>query len=162
MKDRQKKQEKVLILHNIRSNHNVGSLFRTADCVGIHKIYLTGYTPTPIDRFGREVTEIKKTALGAEKNIPYEKNKNISSVINKLKEEGFQMVAIEQAKSSVDYKSVKVKNKTAFILGNEVKGISPAILQRVDLVCEIPLKGKKESLNVSVAGAVALFRLLGV
>ena len=88
--------------------------------------------------------------------------KKLSSVINKLKEEGFQMVAIEQAKSSVDYKSVKVKNKTAFILGNEVKGISPAILQRVDLVCEIPLKGKKESLNVSVAGAVALFRLLGV
>ena len=156
------KKETRLILHNIRSNHNVGSIFRTGDALGVTKIFLTGYTPTPLDKFGREVKEISKTALGAEKNIPWEKNKNVRKVIENLKKEGFQIIAIEQAKNSVDYKKIKIKGKTAFILGNEVTGILKEILSLCDVIAEIPMKGEKESLNVSVSAGVALFRILNI
>ena len=156
------KKEARLILHNIRSNHNVGSIFRTGDALGVTKIFLTGYTPTPLDKFGREVKEISKTALGAEKNIPWEKNKNVRKVIENLKKEGFQIIAIEQAKNSVDYKKIKIKGKTAFILGNEVTGILKEILSLCDVIAEIPMKGEKESLNVSVSAGVALFRILNI
>lgn len=172
MKKTQK--ETVLILHNIRSNHNVGAIFRTADCAGISKIYLTGYTPTPLDKFGREVGEIKKTALGAEKTIVWEKEKNIGKILKKLKAEDFQIIAIEQDKNSIDYKTVSASGgKLAFILGNEVKGLYKKILDKCDLVAEIPMRGKfvrnrqkdqngKESLNVSVSAGVALFRILNI
>jgi tRNA G18 (ribose-2'-O)-methylase SpoU len=152
----------ILILHDIRSNHNVGSLFRTADCVGINEIILSGYTPTPIDRFNRPVKEIAKTALGAEKSVSWRHEKDIKKVLTKLKKEKYTIIAIEQAKNSVDYKKVKVKGNTAIILWNEVEGAPNNLLKMCDVVAEIPMKGKKESLNVSVAGAVALFRMLGV
>jgi tRNA G18 (ribose-2'-O)-methylase SpoU len=151
-----------LILHNIRSNHNVGSIFRTADAVGVSKIYLDGYTPAPIDRFGREVGEISKTALGAEKNIEWEKTDNIFDLIKKLKKEKFLIIGVEQSKKSVDYKKVEIKKKVAFIFGNEVDGLSNEILNECDIVAEIPMKGKKESLNVSVSAGVVLFRVLNV
>lgn len=156
------KKEVILILHNIRSNHNVGSIFRTADAVGITKIFLTGYTPAPLDKFGRIVGEISKTALGAEKNILWEKNKNIKKVIENLKKEGFRIIAIEQAKNSVDYKKIKIKSKSAFILGNEVAGLSKSTLSFCDTIAEIPMRGKKESLNVSVSAGVVLFRILNI
>ncbi len=151
-----------LILHNVRSEYNVGSIFRTADGVGVSKIFLAGYTPAPIDKFGRPVKEISKTALGAEKTIPWEQEKNISKLLKNLKKQKFQIIAIEQAKNSVDYKKIKPKFPVAFILGNEVKGISKSVLNLCDVIAEIPMKGKKESLNVSVSAGVALFRILNV
>ncbi len=150
----------VLVLHDIRSAKNVGSLFRTADAVGISKIYLSSITPTPIDRFGRARSDIAKTALGAEKNIPWETYESIVSLIEKLKSEGFEVIAIEQSESSVDYKKVEISGPAAFILGNEVGGLAKEVLEKVDIVAEIPMAGEKESLNVSVAGGIALFRML--
>jgi len=149
-----------LILDNIRSSHNVGSIFRTADALGISKIYLVGYTPKPVDRFGRASKEISKTALGAEKNILWEAVDLIAPIIVQLKKDGFQIVAIEQSPESVDYKKVRLGEKTALILGNEVEGIAPGILSLSDIIAEIPMQGKKESLNAAVAFGVAGFRLL--
>lgn len=155
-----KHTEAVLILHDIRSKQNVGSMFRTGDAVGITKIYLTGYTPAPIDRFDRPVQEIAKAALGAEKSVPWEKKKDIKVVLKKLKQEGYMIVAIEQSTKSTDYKDIVPKFPLACIVGNEVSGISNSILDLVDVVAEIPMKGKKESLNVSVSAGVALFQFL--
>lgn len=149
-----------LILHNIRSAHNVGAIFRTADAVGVSRIYLTGYTPTPIDRFGRARKDIAKASLGAEKTIPWEHISRIGPLLAKLKKEGALCVAIEQDKKSVDYKTVRPAPCTAFILGNEVNGLPRAVLTAVQVIAEIPMWGEKESLNVSVAVGVALFRIL--
>lgn len=164
-----------LILHDIRSVHNVGSIFRTADCAGVEKIYLTGYTPAPTDRFGRKRKDIAKVSLGAEENIAWESIKDVQKLIVKLKKDppsqGFgargkiQIIALEQSKKSIDYKKSgpKIKNNSfALIVGNEVGGLSPKVLNLADLIVEIPLKGKKESLNVSVATGIALFRLLNI
>jgi 23S rRNA (guanosine2251-2'-O)-methyltransferase len=151
-----------LILHNIRSVQNVGSIFRTADAAGISKIYLTGYTPTPLDRFGRERSDIAKTALGAQKNIEWEYFKTASSVLNKLKKDKIEVIAVEQSNNAVDYKKVKTKKDTAFVFGNEVKGLSKSILDKSDRVAQIKMLGKKESLNVSVTVGIFLFRVLNV
>ncbi len=151
----------ILILHNIRSAQNVGSLFRTGDAAGISHVYLVGITPLPVDQFGRERKEIAKTALGAEQSIPWTHVKTISPLLKKLKKENYIIVAIEQSNDSVDYKKVKAKGDIAFVLGNEVEGISESVLKLCDVVAEIPMKGKKESLNVSVAGGIAMFRVLG-
>ena len=155
-------QEKILILDNIRSTHNVGSIFRTADAVGISKIYLVGVTPAPIDRFGRERNDISKVALGAEKNIKWEHVENILDIIFGLKKEGFEIVALEQSENSVDYKEFVAPNKMALILGEEVSGIEKETLDVCDSIIEIPMRGEKESLNVSVATGVALFRILNI
>jgi tRNA G18 (ribose-2'-O)-methylase SpoU len=160
MKINQHKTESALILQDIRSTYNVGAIFRTADALGISKIYLVGITPTPLDRFGRIRQDVAKSALGAEKNIPWESGKTISSIIRKLKKENYMIIGLEQAPNSIDYKKVKAKGPTAFILGNEVKGISKTVLKSCDIIAEIPMGGKKESLNVSVAAGVALFRIL--
>lgn len=157
-------QQIVLILQNIRSTHNVGSIFRTSDACGINKIFLVGYTPAPLDQFNRPVKEIAKTALGAEKQVPYEKYKSFSLLVKKLKKEGFKIIAIEQSENSIDYKKVKInkQEKVAFVLGEEVNGLTKKELEICDMVAEIPMKGEKESLNVSVATGVALFRMLNI
>ena len=157
---RQTPKEVGVLLHNIRSTHNVGSIFRTADALGVKKIYLSGYTPTPLDRFGRNRGDIAKVALGAEKIIAWEYVKNPKSLINKLKNKKYQIIALEQGKFSIDYKKVKVQYPVLFVVGNEVNGIEKNILSLCDIVAEIPMKGEKESLNVSVAFGVALFRML--
>lgn len=157
-----KNQENVLILYDIRSTQNVGAMFRTADAAGIDKIYLTGYTPAPLDRFGKKRGDVAKSALGAEENMPWEAKKSLSLLIKKLKQEKYQVIAIEQDKNSVDYKKVKLQKKNAFIMGTEVTGIPKNILKSCDVIAEIPMKGKKESLNVSVACGVALFRILKI
>jgi tRNA G18 (ribose-2'-O)-methylase SpoU len=157
-----KQQENILILHDIRSVENVGAMFRTADAAGINKIYLTGYTPTPLDRFGRKRGDLAKSALGAEEFVQWEQKKMVCPVILKLKREGFQIVAIEQDEKSIDYKKLKLKNKNAFIVGTEVTGIPKNILEKCDIIAEIPMRGKKESLNVSVATGIALFRILNL
>jgi len=156
-----KSKEVVLILHDIRSTHNVGAIFRTADAAGVNKIYITGYTPAPLDRFGRKRQAITKASLGAEQSVAWEQGQ-ISGVIKQLKESGFQIIALEQARDAVDYKKVKPQYPVAFILGNEITGVPQDLLSLADVVTEIPMKGKKESLNVSVALGIALFRILNI
>jgi len=151
-----------LILHNIRSTYNVGSIFRTADACGISKIFLTGYTPTPIDSFSREIKTISKTALGAEKNVSWEYIFQPNILIKKLKKDGVQIIGVEQSQNSTDYKKITVGNSTAFLFGNEVRGLSKQLLDKCDVIAEIPMLGKKESLNISVAVGVALFRILNI
>lgn len=157
-------KENIVILHNIRSIENVGAMFRTADAAGVNKIYLTGYTPTPLDRFGRKRGDLAKSALGAEEFVVWEHRKGVLLLLSKLKKEGFQLIGIEQAKNSVDYKKVafsvaRRKGGLVFIVGSEVGGIPKSILKKCDIIAEIPMKGKKESLNVSVALGIALFRI---
>ncbi len=149
----------ILILPDIRSAINVGAIFRTADAVGIDKIYLTGFTPRPTDKFGRIQKDIAKSALGAEGWIPWEYEVSLEKLIIKLKKDGFKIIAIEQDEKSVDYRKIKAKDKTAIILGGEVKGLSKEILNVCDIIAEIKMYGKKESLNVSVACGVALFQI---
>jgi 23S rRNA (guanosine2251-2'-O)-methyltransferase len=151
-----------LILHNIRSVQNVGAIFRTADAVGVSKIYITGYTPTPADRFGRERSDFIKTALGAQKTVEWEYAKSASSVINKLKKNKTEIIAVEQSKTAIDYKKIKINSDAAFVFGNEVKGLSKSILEKSDKIAQIRMLGKKDSLNVSVTAGVFLFRVLDI
>src|SRR5580704_7174209 len=99
--------EIALLLHNIRSAHNVGSIFRTADAAGVAGIFLSGYTPSPVDRFGNARKDISKVALGAEKNIPWEYEKTPDRIISRLREEGWQIVGVEQDKRSIHYRKFK-------------------------------------------------------
>ena len=153
----------IVILHNIRSAENVGSIFRTADAIGAEKIYLLGYTPAPIDEFGRQRQKLIKASLGAEKFIPWKKIKSVKPLITKIKKEGYKIFAIEQDKKSIPYYRLKTKNSrlktTALILGNEVKGLPYSILKLSDKILEIPMLGKKESLNVAVAFGIVAFHL---
>lgn len=151
-----------LILYNIRSAYNVGAIFRTADAVGVSKIFLVGYTPTPLDKFERARKDVAKTALGAEKSIKWESVRSIKPLLNKLKKEKIKIIAIEQSEKSIDYKKIKQKDGVAFVVGNEVSGIDKNILRLCDEIVEIPMRGEKESLNVSVALGVVLFRILNV
>ena len=146
------------LFHNVRSAHNVGSLFRTGDGAGVSKIYLTGYTPTPIDRFGRPQKDVAKTALGAEKHIAWEYAAKPAAVLNRLRKEGWNIVGVEQDERSVDYRTVSLHAPTLFIFGSEVRGMSPSLRAVCDTLIEIPMHGKKESLNVSVAAGIILFR----
>ncbi|MDQ3014475.1 MAG: TrmH family RNA methyltransferase [bacterium] len=155
-------KETYLLLHNIRSIHNVGSMFRTADAAGVTKIFLTGYTPTPIDRFGRPVKELAKVALGGEQSVQWEYSKSPLLVLRKLKGKVTTIIGLEQRTKSVDYKKVKPKGSVLFIVGNEVEGISTSLLKKCDIIAEIPMNGKKESLNVGVSLGIALFRILNI
>lgn len=155
-----KKLQSVLILPDIRSAINVGAIFRTADAVGISKIYLTGCTPRPNDSFGRIQKDIAKSALGAENFIPWEYKKTIIPLINNLKKNGYTVLAVEQDGNAVDYRKIKKTEKMAIVMGPEVEGLSKNILNKCDLIAEIPMHGKKESLNVSVACGIILFRIL--
>jgi len=151
--------EIYLVLHNIRSLYNVGAIFRTAEGLGVKKIYLTGYTPEPYDLFGKIRKDFQKTALGAEKYLEWEKLRYIAVLLKRLKQEKIQIIALEQSKSSVNIKKFKPRGKFALILGNEVKGVPKSILKKCDKIIEIPMRGKKESLNVSVAAGIALYEL---
>jgi tRNA G18 (ribose-2'-O)-methylase SpoU len=170
MTKKSNKKQVFLLLHNIRSVHNVGSIFRTADAAGVSKIFLTGYTPTPLDRFGRPVKELSKVALGGELSVTWEQVKSPMTVINKLKsldntrdmKSGLQVIGIEQDERSVDYKKVKPKGDVLFIVGSEVEGMSKALLNKCDIIAEIPMRGTKESLNVGVSVGIALFRMLAI
>lgn len=145
-----------IILHNIRSAYNVGAIFRTADATGVKKIYLTGYTPTPTDRFGRVQKEIKKTSLGASETIPWEQG-DLSQIVNKLKKENVTVVAVEQSKESVPINNFISKAPIAYVFGNEITGIEADELALVDAIVELPMLGTKESLNVSVTAGVVMY-----
>jgi len=163
-----KKHDIRLLLDDIRSVHNVGSIFRTAETLGISRIYCAGTTPTPLDRFGRKRKDFAKVALGAEDMVAWEYVEDASKSVKRLKKDGFEIVALEQAEDSIDYKAVEFMAhsnssnppKILVVLGNEVDGVSLELLRLADIIAEIPLKGKKESLNVSVAAGIALFRWL--
>lgn len=157
-----KRKEIFLLLYNIRSVYNVGSMWRTANAAGVSQIFLSGYTPTPLDRFGIERKDFVKVALNSQKSVAWDYVKNSASFVKRLKKEGFYIVAIEQAKNSVDYKKVKIRRPVLFLVGNEVGGITRKLLNLADIVAEIPMKGDKESLNVSIAFGIALFRMLGI
>jgi 23S rRNA (guanosine2251-2'-O)-methyltransferase len=149
-----KEQEVYLILHNIRSAYNVGSIFRTADAAGVKKIYLCGYTPTPDNQ------KVVKTSLGAEKYISWEYCKQAWQLLKKLKAEKVQIIALEQTKKSVDYRQFKPRFPIALMIGNEVRGLSKKILTYADKIIAIPMYGRKESLNVAVAAGIALYKLI--
>ncbi len=157
---------KIAILDNVRSSHNVGSMFRTADALGVEKLFLVGYTPAPRDQFGRANKEIAKVALGAEIDVPWESVKTATSLIKKLKTEkggAYHVVAVEQHAKAIDYKKCALGTKAArvaFVFGNEVDGVSEKTLALCDEIVQIPMQGKKESLNVSVAFGIALARML--
>lgn len=155
--DGRMQKEILAVLHNIRSNHNTGSVFRTAECAGVSKIYLAGYTPAPLDRFGRPNDALIKTALGAEHMTPWERAEDTLALIANLKKEGVMVVAVEQDVRAIPYTTHTPAQKTAYIFGPEVEGLPLEILDVVDLIVEIPMHGKKESLNVSVAAGVILF-----
>ncbi len=153
-----------LILNDIRSTHNVGAIFRTADAVGVQKIYIGGITPAPIDRFGRKRKDIVKASLGAEESVKWENIQDVFNFIKKIKKEKSKIIAIEQDKRSIDYRKIKGKIKNGdnvfIIIGNEVEGVSKEILDICDEIVEIPMLGSKESLNVSVALGIVLYSLI--
>ena len=142
------KTESILILQDIRSVINIGAMFRTADAVGVSRIILSGYSPAPIDRFGRIRNDFAKASLGAEHSVAWEQCADVFLVIQKLKEKGYKIIAVEQDKNSVDYKSVESAEKIAIVMGTETTGIAPELLAVCDVICEIPMRGSKESLNV--------------
>jgi tRNA G18 (ribose-2'-O)-methylase SpoU len=148
-----KKLRFILVLHNIRSRFNVGSVFRTADAAGVDKIYLCGITPTPPH------PKISKVALGAEKFVSFEKFWQIGKLLNKFKKEKIQIIALEQSRKSIPYFKFKPKFPLALILGSETQGLSSKILKKCDRIIEIPMYGKKESLNVSVACGIVVFKI---
>lgn len=147
---------KYVILHNIRSHYNVGAIFRSADGAGVEKIFLTGYTPTPKDRFGRVVPEIQKTSLGASDMVAWEQG-DIYKVVQMLKSINVCVVAVEQHENSVSLYDFKPPEKVAYIFGNEVDGVTADITSLCDHIVEIPMRGSKESLNVSVTAGIVLF-----
>jgi len=173
----------LVILHNIRSLYNVGSIFRTADAAGVEKIYLCGITPAPIDAFGKPRQQFAKVSLGAEKYVKWDASarspRAIIKLLKGLKKQGYKIFAIEQNKKSIPYFKLKIKSasvnegkgKIALILGNEIKGLPSLILKYVDKILEIPMRGAvvrqahhprhsgrgKESLNVAVAFGIIAF-----
>ena len=154
----------VLIAHNVRSTHNVGSLLRTAEGLGVSKVYLTGYTPYPLrdgderlPHIARKLDEqIHKTALDAEKLVSWEHENDIGTVIEGLRLDGFAVVALEQGLDAVRMPKWQPSPKVALIVGREVEGIEPEVQELADVLVEIPMFGKKESFNVVQAAAMAL------
>ncbi len=153
-----KKTAVYILLHDIRSVHNVGAIFRTADAVGVSKIFLSGYSPTPVDRFNNPRSDFAKCSLGSEKTVSWERIQSPTALINRLKKEKVEIISIEQNEASVDYKKVRPKGDILVIFGNEVSGVSKSILNKSHIIAELPMRGKKESLNVSVSAGIILFR----
>ena len=143
----------VVVLDNIRSLHNVGSIFRTADGIGIEKIYLTGITGHPPSN------QISKIALDAEETVNWEYVQDIKNVVQDLKQKGYKVVCLEQIDQSVSYSEVDYDQKTCLIIGNEIDGISESVVPYCDLAIDIPMNGLKNSLNVSVAFGVVAYHI---
>lgn len=157
--------EIILIAHDIRSCHNVGSLLRTAEGLGVNKVHLTGYTPYPkmvddirlphlADKLNKQIS---KTALGAENLIDWAYSENIQELLSGLKNEGYTLVGLEQTKQSIKLPDYKAPQKMALLLGREVEGIDISLQMLCDEFIEIPMKGQKESFNVVQAAAIALY-----
>jgi tRNA G18 (ribose-2'-O)-methylase SpoU len=155
----------ILIAHNLRSCHNVGSLLRTAEGLGIQKVILSGYTPYPMldnDRrlpheAGKLAKQINKTALGAEDLVKWDHHDNILPVLDKLKKDGYVVAALEQAEDAHELPKYHPPQKIVIVVGREVEGVDQEVLDACDLTLEIPMFGKKESYNVVQAAAMALY-----
>jgi 23S rRNA (guanosine2251-2'-O)-methyltransferase len=142
-----------VVIDNIRSLENVGSVFRTSDALGVDKIYICGISPTPKNE------KLAKTALGAEKTVAWEYHKQTGRLVKKLKEQGVFVVALEQAEKSVSLEKFKPKFPMALVVGHEIKGVSLSALKLSNAIIEIPMHGQKESLNVSVAFGIAAYEI---
>ncbi len=157
----------ILVAHNLRSSHNVGSLLRTAEGLGIHKVYLSGYTPypeTPDDARlphirSKVAGQIRKTALGAEDTLAWEHTAEILPLLDQLKADGYVAAALEQTDAALALPGYKPPEKLALILGREVEGVEPEVLAATDLQLVIPMFGQKESFNVVQAAAMALYHI---
>jgi len=155
----------IIIAHNIRSTHNVGSIFRTAEGFGVKKIILSGYSPYPHIAhdtrlphiFEKLTSQIHKTALDAEMMVPFEYQE--TPPLAELKSAGYRIVALEQEDRSINLADYEAPDKIALLIGEEVHGIEAELLAQCEDVLEIPMVGKKESFNVSVATGIALFSL---
>jgi len=156
----------ILIAHNLRSAHNVGSLLRTAEGLGVGKLWLTGYSPYPqgenddrLPHLARKIdAQIAKTALGAETTLAWKHRQDIIALIADVKKAGYTVVALEQAPAAVSLPAFAAPPKIALIVGREVAGIEPAVLALCDFIVEIPMAGQKESFNVVQAAAMALYQ----
>lgn len=146
-------QELILIAHSVRSLHNIGSMFRTADGAGVHKLYLTGYSGFPPRK------EISKTALGAEDALDWEHSWEIEPVLERLRRDAWKIVAVERERGSVAYTDLPAWPRIALIMGNEVSGLEPEVLEYADALVHVPMYGMKQSLNVSVCAGVVLYGL---
>lgn len=151
------KDKLVVILDNIRSAHNVGSIFRTSDAAGVDRLYLCGITPTPYPQRG--VDRVSKISLGAEKTIAWEYHNQTQKLIEKLKKEKYKIVALEISEGAINYKKFSPKFPFALIVGNEVRGLDKKILSQTDIILSLPMYGSKKSLNVSVAFGIALYKI---
>jgi 23S rRNA (guanosine2251-2'-O)-methyltransferase len=157
----------TVIAHDIRSSHNVGSLLRTADGLGISKVYFSGYTPYPVAANDNRLPHlakkidaaIAKTALGAEKTVAWEHIEDLDKLLQTLKAEGYEIVALEQAVNAMKLPDYRAPGKVAIILGREVEGIEPDLLAKCDQIVEIPMFGPKESFNVVQAAAMTMYQL---
>jgi 23S rRNA (guanosine2251-2'-O)-methyltransferase len=157
----------VLIAHNVRSCLNVGSLLRTADGLGLEHVYLTGYTPYPLvdgdtrlPHLARQIANrINKSALGAGGMVAWSHETEVEKVISRLRDSGYQIIALEQTEQSVPLDQFQSSKPIALIVGREVEGIETKVLAQCDQAIEIPMRGQKESFNVSVAAAIALYEL---
>lgn len=157
--------EIIVIAHNIRSTHNIGAIFRTAEGLGVSKIILSGYSPYPKQENDTRLPhiseklhkQIHKTALGAEELVPFEYHP--IPPIERLVSDGYTITGLEQQPDSVMLDDFSTPRKVALILGEEVHGIPDELLTQCDVTIEIPMTGKKESFNVSVAAGIALYTL---
>ena len=149
----------VVICDDLRSLHNVGSVFRTADGAGIDKVYLCGITGIPDTQ--KHERQISKVALGAQNYVKWEYIKQSWRLVEKLKKEGYQIISLEQTSESISYTKFKPKFPLALIIGNEGKGVKKSLLDRSDKIIDIPMRGQKESLNVSVALGVVAYWIGG-
>jgi 23S rRNA (guanosine2251-2'-O)-methyltransferase len=155
----------ILIAHNLRSAHNVGSLIRTGEGLGLEKIFLTGYSPYPLQSQDTRLPflaqkidkRIKKTSLGAEDSIDVIYEKDILKLINDLKKDDYKVLALEQDKSAIKLNEFTSESNIALVVGNEVDGLEQAVISLCDAVIEIPMLGKKESFNVVQSAAMALY-----
>ena len=142
-----------VVVNSIRSLHNVGSIFRTADGAGLEKIWLCGHTGYPPQG------GIAKTALGAENHIPWEYRENVLEVVRKLKKDGYQIVLLEQMQGSISHHTFKPKTPVCLVIGNEVNGIEDELVALCDAAIEIDMAGIKNSLNVAVAFGVVAYQI---
>ncbi len=157
----------IVVAHNMRSTHNVGSLLRTAEGLAVKQVYLTGYTPYPVVAQDERLPhlsakldkQISKTALGAEQYVDWHQEADINTVITRLRNDGYQIIGLEQTPSSVPLQTIQAPDKVALLLGREVEGLEQEVIDLCDLCVEIPMLGKKESYNVVQAAAMALYQL---
>ncbi|MDZ4284301.1 MAG: TrmH family RNA methyltransferase [Patescibacteria group bacterium] len=159
-REKRTQQGVFVALENVRSAHNVGSIFRTADAAGAAGLYLIGTTPAPIDRFGRPQSDIAKTALGAEQTLFWTYFETASVFLKEVRKKELDIVIVEQDARATDYRDLERQRNCVVVFGNEVGGVSRSLLNAADQIVAIPMRGKKESLNVAVAAGIVLYQLL--